>query len=235
MMMKPALRRLMTETTAMTMSGAKAEAKSGKAKGDQSTPPAGRRPTSSLARVAMLGVAGGALALAAIGTTVFAPQASAQLSRNGGPISVEGDSLEIFQSERRAVYAGNVDAIQGDARLRANRMTVYFRPSGASAGRDVAANLGDAERMLAEGNVYYITPLEQARGDRGVYDVDADTITLTGDVIVQREQNIIRGCELVVKLSAGRSTMKSCGADRSKPGGRVRSVFVPENQAPAKK
>jgi lipopolysaccharide export system protein LptA len=170
-----------------------------------------------------------AIGAAALALTAAIP-AVAQVGRSGGgPISVDADSLEIVQSERVAIYRGNVVANQGINRLRGQTITVLFRP-GRAQERSLGASFGEAERLTAVGDVYFITPTEQARGDRAVYEVASDTVTVTGAVIVQRGPNVIRGCELVVQLTAGRSTMKACGSDRRSSTGRVRSVFVPGSE-----
>ena len=57
-----------------------------------------------------------------------APAAHAQLSENGGPVSYSADNLEYFDAERRLVLTGDVDIVQNDARLRADRITLYFQP-----------------------------------------------------------------------------------------------------------
>jgi lipopolysaccharide export system protein LptA len=168
--------------------------------------------------------AGLALVLVAI-----AGPAGAQVGRSNEPISVNADSLEVIQSQRVAIYRGNVEAIQGPNRIRAQEITVLFRPRAGAQGdaSTLGAGFGEAERLTAVGNVIYATPTEQASGDRAVYEVATDTITMTGVVTVVQGENVIRGCELVVQQTAGRATMKACGPDRSAPTGRVRSVFVP--------
>ena len=64
------------------------------------------------------------LAIGLSGALTFA--ASAQISGQRGPIQIEADQLDFIDSEARAVYVGNVDAVQGDARIRAEQLTIYF-------------------------------------------------------------------------------------------------------------
>ncbi|MBY0562995.1 MAG: OstA family protein [Hyphomonadaceae bacterium] len=148
-----------------------------------------------------------------------APDAHAQLSEGGGPVSYSADNLEYFDGERRLVLTGDVDIVQNDARLRADRITMFFSRSGGGQGSDLAS--GDIERMVAEGEVYYVRPAQSARGNRAVYEVAQDAVTFSGNVVVASEENVIRGEELVLQIGSRRTTIRPQGD------GRVRGVFVP--------
>jgi lipopolysaccharide export system protein LptA len=158
-----------------------------------------------------------------------ASPAHAQLSEGGGPVSYSANNLEYFDSERRLVLVGDVDIVQNDARLRADRITLFFSASsGGGDGGQQGLGSGDIERLIAEGEVYYIRPSQDARGNRAVYDVAQDSVTFTGNVIVMSEENVIRGETLVLQIGSRRTTI------RPQPGQRVRGVFVPrEGDQPA--
>jgi len=168
-----------------------------------------------------IAVAAGAF-LAAL---MVAPCAEAQLSENGGPVSYSADNLEYFDSERRLVLTGDVDIVQNDARLRADRITLFFSQSTGGAQSQGLAS-GDIERMIAEGEVYYVRPSQSARGNRAVYEVNNDSVTFTGNVVVASDENVIRGETLVLQIGARRTTI------RPDASGRVRGVFVPRRGAP---
>jgi lipopolysaccharide export system protein LptA len=146
--------------------------------------------------------------------------ASAQLSESGGPVSYSADNLEYFDSERRLVLTGDVDIVQNDARLRADRITLFFSGSGSGQAQGGLGS-GDIERMIAEGEVYYVRPAQSARGNRAVYEVAQDAVTFTGNVVVASDENVIRGETLVLQIGSRRTTI------RPTPGQRVRGVFVP--------
>lgn len=171
-------------------------------------------------------IAAGALFLTALAT---AP-AHAQLSEGGGPVSYSADNLEYFDSERRLVLTGDVDIVQNDARLRADRITLFFSGSSGGGGQGGQQGLGsgDIERMIADGEVYYVRPAQSARGNRAVYEISQDSVTFSGNVVVASEENVIRGETLVLQIGTRRTTI------RPTPGQRVRGVFVPrENSAGA--
>jgi lipopolysaccharide export system protein LptA len=159
-----------------------------------------------------------------------ASPAYAQLSEGGGPVSYSANNLEYFDSERRLVLVGDVDIVQNDARLRADRITLYFSRSSGGGGAEGQQGLGsgDIERMIAEGDVFYIRPSQDARGDRAEYNVAADSVTFTGNVIVMSEENVIRGETLTLHIGNRRTVI------RPQAGQRVRGVFVPrEGDQPA--
>lgn len=175
-------------------------------------------------RPAAFFIAAGAFVLAAFA----AAPAHAQLSEGGGPVSYSADNLEYFDGERRLVLVGDVDIVQNDARLRADRITLFFSGSSGGGGQGGQGGLGsgDIERMIAEGEVYYVRPAQSARGNRAVYEIAQDSVTFSGNVVVASEENVIRGETLVLQIGTRRTTI------RPQAGQRVRGVFVPrENQS----
>src|SRR5262245_65258130 len=104
-------------------------------------------------RPAAFWIAAGAFVAAAFA----AAPAHAQLSEGGGPVSYSANNLEYFDSDRRLVLVGDVDIVQNDARLRADRITLFFSRSSGGGGEGAQQGLGsgDIERMIAEGEVYY--------------------------------------------------------------------------------
>ena len=151
--------------------------------------------------------------------------AAAQISGQSGPIQIEADRLDFLDREGKAIYLGNVDAIQGDARIRAEKLTIFFdqKTSTNSEPGALGSAVGAVRSLVAEGSVFYMTPNEQAKGDRGEYDYKADTITLTGNVTVTRGENVIAGDKLVVDVKSGRSTIS---AESKARGERVRTVII---------
>jgi lipopolysaccharide export system protein LptA len=178
-----------------------------------------------------------AFALAAAALMAAAAPASAQVSENGGPISYSADNLQYFDGDHRLVLTGNVDIVQNDARLRANQITLFFTRAAPAAGAtpaqaaaSSAANgglgSGDIDRMLAEGDVYYVRPQQSARGDHADYETSSDSVTFTGNVVVASEENVIRGETLVLQIGTRQTTI------RPQNGQRVRGVFVPRHGPP---
>lgn len=171
-----------------------------------------------------------ALALACL----FAAPALAQLA--GGnrdtsqPIEIAADRLEVQQDANRAIFRGNVDATQGDLRLRADTLTVHYRndgQAGAGTARAASPEAGSSiTRIDAVGRVFISSPQETAQGERGVYDLDGETIVLEGrEVVLTRGQNVLKGQRVTLNLATGQSVM-----DAPQQGGRVRGLFMPSGQ-----
>jgi lipopolysaccharide export system protein LptA len=161
------------------------------------------------------------LAAAALAALVTAPLAAQQTERapGAGPLDISADRGEVFDAEGRVVYTGDVNVIRGAARLRADRVEAFFS-------RSQGGGFSDLERIVATGDVFYVTPNEIARGDRGVYDLTLGQITLTGSVVLTQGCNVSTGEELVADLDGRESRLSSGGADQ-----RVRSVFFNEDEA----
>ncbi len=157
---------------------------------------------------------------------ISAPAAQAQLSASGGPISYSADNLEYMDGNRQLVLTGNVDVVQDDSRLQSDKLTLFFKGGGGAGGGTLGT--GDIDRIVAEGQVYYVRPDQKARGDRAVYETASDSVTFTGNVVVASDENVIRGETLVLEIGGGRTTIRP-GA-----GTRVQGVFRPK-QGAAKK
>ncbi len=174
---------------------------------------------------------GVALTLAAPGGAYAQAQAS-QHDRSL-PIEITADRLEVVQPDRVATFTGNVDAVQGDMVLSADRLRVYYNGSGQGAAP--AAVGGSIRRIEAEGNVFLSSPSQTAQGKTGVYDVASDQLTLEGSVVLTQGDDVIRGDRLEVDLASGHSRVFA--ALPSSAGGaapqRVRALFVPRTTAPA--
>ncbi|HWL70538.1 MAG TPA: lipopolysaccharide transport periplasmic protein LptA [Geminicoccus sp.] len=180
-------------------------------------------------------------AAAALALIVCLPAAIAAAQESNGlaghdsrqPIEITSDTLTVEQPKQLATFAGNVDAVQGDMKLRADRLLVHYARNdqagsggaGSGSGTGGAAPADNSIRMIeAFGKVVITSPAESAQGDAGVYDVVAGTMQLTGDVVLTRGENVIRGNRLDMDLNTGLSTVS--GGKRSE---RVRAVFTPEN------
>jgi len=148
------------------------------------------------------------------------------------PIEISADSLEVAQEEQIATFAGNVDAVQGDLVLSADKLKVHYEGEGGGVG--VAAGSDNSIRRIdAEGNVIIASPEETAEGSFGTYDVPAKLVTLEGQVVLTRGENVIRGERLELDLVTGKSRIigsETTVADGDEPsGGRVRALFTPKS------
>jgi lipopolysaccharide export system protein LptA len=129
---------------------------------------------------------------------------------NTQPIEITADALEVREAERRAIFTGEVVAGQGDLRLTAETLNVWYLEDG--------GETGAIERVRAEGDVFLSSGAETARGAWADYDVTTGLVTMGGGVTLAQGENAIQGERLTVDLTEGTGRIE---------GGRVRSVFNP--------
>jgi lipopolysaccharide export system protein LptA len=164
-----------------------------------------------------------------------APQRTAQAGASQGPsnalqgfsknkdqpVQIEAASLEVRDKDKLATFSGNVHVIQGDTDLRSKTLLVFYEDDSGNKGGIKAAQPGPGgssqiKRLEAIGNVLVTQKDQTATGDKGVFDMKTNTITLIGNVVISQGQNVLRGERLVVDRGTGISRME---------GGRVQGIF----------
>ncbi|WP_353255665.1 LptA/OstA family protein [Hyphomonas sp.] len=175
--------------------------------------------------MALRKAAGAALCLNILGFALMAAPACAQISSEGGPIYINSARTESLEAERKVLLVGHVDIQQGTARLRADQVTIKFtgKTAGAPASSSVVGGFGQVESIVAEGNVYYVTPELKAKSERGVYELATDTITMTGKVALMRDRDVAEGATLRMEVKNRRTTLEGGN-------GRTRMVIDPSSQ-----
>jgi lipopolysaccharide export system protein LptA len=147
------------------------------------------------------------------------------------PIKIDADRLDVFDHENKAVFAGNVVAVQGDSTIRCSTMTVHYqrKDGGKDGAKEAKAESKPADAASADairqvdcaGPVTVVSKDQVATGDNAVFDRVANRVVLTGNVVLSQCQNVTRGSRLVYDLNAGRANMDP------QAGGRVSAMFVP--------
>ncbi|RVV97857.1 lipopolysaccharide transport periplasmic protein LptA [Mesobaculum littorinae] len=153
-----------------------------------------------------------ALAAALLPATLAAPvlAQSATIAFDGlqqdtsQPVEVTADSLQIAQADGAATFTGNVLVAQGDMRMAAGQVRVAY-----------AAEGGRIARMHASDGVTFTAGDEAAESREAVYDIDAGTLVMTGDVVLTQGQNALSSNRLSIDLTTGTGTLE----------GGVRTVF----------
>ncbi|WP_342150733.1 LptA/OstA family protein [Methylorubrum sp. SB2] len=154
-----------------------------------------------------------------------------------GPIKIDADRLDVFDKESKAVFAGNVVAVQSDSTIRCSTLTVHYKRDrdkdpGKEAGKaaeveaekpkDANALAGNGIRKVECAGPVTVSQKDQvATGDNAVFDQEAKRIILTGNVVLSQCQNVTRGSRLVYDMATGRANMDPVA------GGRVSAMFVP--------
>jgi lipopolysaccharide export system protein LptA len=141
------------------------------------------------------------------------------------PVDVTADRIEVQDRADRAIFAGNVHAVQAELTLETPRLTVAYSGAGGD-----NSNV-QIHRLDAAGGVVVRSPSETARGDFGIYDLDRKLITLIGNVQLNRQNNQVNGSRLVIDLDSGRAVVDGGPPGVNSSGGRVTGHFtVPQRQ-----
>ena len=109
------------------------------------------------------------------------------------PIEISADKLEVKQRDQVAIFTGQVDAQQGDIRIRAETLRVHYMT-----GEKTEQDGQEISRIDAVGRVFFSSKRETARSEEGMYDVNKGIIVLKGSVVLTQGNNVIRGNYLVL-------------------------------------
>ncbi|MGB3810627.1 MAG: lipopolysaccharide transport periplasmic protein LptA [Parvibaculum sp.] len=143
------------------------------------------------------------------------------------PIEIEADSLEVEDKRQMATFIGNVLAVQGETKLRSDRLQANYAPNANGERTQV-------REIYATGKVHVLSKDDQsADGDWARYVVADRTIVMGDNVVLRQGKNVIRGKKLFIDLNTGRSRVAgSAEAGTTKPGatGRVKALFQPSNE-----
>lgn len=120
------------------------------------------------------------------------------------PVEVSADSLTVSQNDGSALFTGNVIIGQGDMRLSAPLVLVFY-----------TQNQSGVERLEATGGVTLVNGEQAAEADTAEYEVNRGTIRMIGNVLLTQGANTLVSDSMDVDLEAGTALMN----------GRVRTVF----------
>ena len=146
------------------------------------------------------------------------------------PVRIQSDNLVVRDKEKMATFSGNVHVVQGDTEMDSKVLVVFYvdtskpgpvpattmktAPPGAPPGS------GDQQQQIkrieATGGVLVTQKEQKAAGDSGTFDMQSNTVTLNGNVVVTHGKDVVRGQRLVVDLNTGVSRID---------GGRVDALF----------
>ncbi len=200
-------------------------------------------------RVATLLAAAGLALLAASQDGFAQPRqkggnASSPLGGLGGdskePIKIDADKLDVLDKENKAVFTGNVVAVQGETTVRCTVMTVLYEgrggqgaaasgkaaapaaPAPAAGGKD-PANDSSIKRILCKGPVTVVSKTQAATSDNAEFDRANNLVIMTGNVALNDGPNITRGEKLTYNTVTGVANVETS------KGGRVQGFFVPNS------
>jgi len=147
------------------------------------------------------------------------------------PVKINADLLEVRDKDKVATFSGDVHVVNGDTELRCRSLVVFYDEDTGNAKNMKAAEPGPSgeksiKRIEAKGGVTVTQKDQNASGDAAIFNMRENVVTLTGNVVVTRGQDVLRGQRLVVDLTNGVSKMDQ---------GRVEGLFQSGPRNPEKK
>ncbi|HUG60684.1 MAG TPA: LptA/OstA family protein [Methylomirabilota bacterium] len=130
------------------------------------------------------------------------------------PIQFEAEALEVREQDRTAIFTGNVVVRQNETVLKTASLIVTYAAENAGGGAQ------QVQRLEAKGDVLVTSGPQTASGDQAVFDTAANTIVVTGNVVLTQGANVIRGPRLVIDIDSGQAKMS---------GGRVQMLIEPRS------
>jgi len=153
------------------------------------------------------------------------------------PVKIEANMLEVRDKQRQATFSGGVTLTQGETTLKCRALVVFYEDNAmapakkgapaqsvpqAQKGGGTSGGQQQIKRAEAKGDVFVTQRDQTASGDNAIYDLKANTITMTGNVVVTQGQNVMKGERMVVELATGFLRVES-----SKGGGPVQMMMSP--------
>ena len=145
-------------------------------------------------------------------------------TNNDKPIFVEANELNIFDDEKRAVFRGNVKVKQGGYRLDSETLEMIYSGDGAGrpGSKTTVSKIIAIDKVLLE-----TTDHQRVTSNKAIFDVKTNIVTIDGNVVLTRGQDIIKGDQLIIDLSTNRSWVKNHGKAGTKQ--RVRVLLGPRS------
>jgi len=130
-------------------------------------------------------------------------------SDDNEPIIITSDRMELDRKKSTIIYRGNVLTVRGELKMKSDTLSgvIDFEGQG-------------LKTIVAAGNVRVTQEGRTATGDKAIFDSEQETITLSGNPVIQQGNSKISGDRVIVYLKEDRGVVEG-GAQR------VRAVIFP--------
>jgi lipopolysaccharide export system protein LptA len=137
------------------------------------------------------------------------------LAQDSGQVDIEASEMEILETDKKAIFRGNVIAKRPNDTIACEEMVVTYSEdqSGTSGG------LTRVQKIDCKSSVSIKTATQSITGDLAQFFLIKDELIVTGNVKVVQGKTVVRGPKLTVDLKSKRTKMS---------GGRVKGSFTPQ-------
>ena len=129
-------------------------------------------------------------------------------------VTVSAQMLDVNFNSGYAVFRQDVTVQHKKMLLSAQKMEVFYNTDASNA----------LEKIIASENLTLKVGSDTATGERAEYLPAQQEVTLSGNVLLTRGGNSLRGEQLIYNIPAGTVRMQG----RAEDGGRIRAVFTPQ-------
>ncbi len=146
------------------------------------------------------------------------------------PINIAADHMTATEKTNSVVFSGNVDASQGDVKIRAEKMEVFYSTAKKSAKTKKAKQ--QVEKMICTGDVEITKGKWLGTADRMDYLERKRKVILSGNAKAWQDKNMVNGSKIIYYLDEGRSEVVAAapaannGGKKSGKSGRVQMTIL---------
>ncbi len=139
------------------------------------------------------------------------------------PIQIEADQMTAMSKSHAVTFTGNVDAKQGEIRIRADEMTIYYIKDELTSGQSKDAQ--QVKKIVCKGKVEVTSKDWLGTSEVMHYFSKENLVQLIGNAKAYKGQNMVEGERINYYLDSGKSevlgakaTTGGKTADQKKPG-----------------
>ena len=139
------------------------------------------------------------------------------------PIQIEADQMTAMSKSQAVTFSGNVDAKQGDIRIRADEMTIYYIKDELESAQSKDAQ--QVKKIVCKGKVEVTSKDWLGTSEVMHYYSKENLVQLIGNAKAYKGQNMVEGERINYYLDSGKSEVLGATAttdgkavDQKKPG-----------------
>jgi lipopolysaccharide export system protein LptA len=120
-------------------------------------------------------------------------------------LEITAESLDYLPDDRQLNYSGKVTVRVETARLKADHLDIHLSEQD-----------NKIQSLLAQGDVRITRDLYEARGGEAVFDLEEETIVLSGNpVLTHQQKGRVQGDKLTFHMADDRIVVENKGRERS--------------------
>ncbi len=124
---------------------------------------------------------------------------------SNAPIHIEANRMTSVEKSNSVVFTGDVDAKQGDVRIRSDKMTVYYTSKDKKVKEGKKKASQQVEKLVCIGNVEITRGEWLGTAKKMIYLSHKRQVILTQNAKAWQGQNMVSGDKIIYYIDEGRS------------------------------